>query len=115
MPFYNWDEVAWDEVSPGMRRKILNGDKIMLVLWELEPGSEIPLHTHPHEQISHIIQGKVEFRAGDETKIVGPGKVCYIPYQSEMEHGVKVIGNENFVGLDIFHPIREDYLKKAKK
>jgi quercetin dioxygenase-like cupin family protein len=111
MPFYNWKRVPREEVGLGIRRRIIKGDEIMLVLWELEPGTEIPLHKHPHEQMTHVIQGRVEFKVGEETKIVGPGDVCYIPYQSDMEHGVKVIGNEAFIGIDIFYPIREDFLK----
>jgi len=112
MPFYNWNVVPREEISPGIRRRIIKGDRIMLVLWELEPGTKISLHKHPHEQITHIIQGKVEFKVGEGTKILGPDDVCYIPYQSNMEHGAKVIGNETFIALDIFHPIREDFLKK---
>lgn len=112
MPFYNIDEIPKEEVKPGASRRIISGDKIMLVLWELNPGAEVPLHSHPHEQISYVLQGKAEVTVGEEKKIIGKGGVYHVPYQSNLEHEVKVLGDENFVELDIFHPIREDFLKK---
>ncbi len=112
LAFYNWDEVDKEEVAPGLSRKVISGDKIMVVLWEVQPGAEVPLHKHPHEQISYVISGKAEFKVGDEVRIIGPGDLYHIPYQSNLEHGGKTVGDEPFIEIDIFHPIREDFLKK---
>jgi len=112
MGFYSFKNIPKEEVSPGASRRIISGDKIMLVLWELKPGAEVPLHSHPHEQVTYVLQGKAEVTVGDEKMIVGPGDVYHVPFQSNLKHEVKVLGEETFIELDIFHPIREDFLKK---
>jgi len=112
MLFYSLKDVPTDEVSPSASRRIISGDKVMLVLWVLKPGAEVPLHSHPHEQITYVLQGKAEVTVGEEKRIVGPGDVYHVPFQSNLKHEVKVLGDEAFIELDIFHPIREDFLKK---
>ena len=46
---------------------------------ELAPGSLLPLHSHPHEQITYVIAGRLEFTVGAQTTILGPGMVALIP------------------------------------
>ena len=112
MSFKSFSNIPKEDVGPGMSRRIISGDKIMLVLWELKPGAKVPLHGHPHEQVTYVLQGKAEVTVGNEKRVVGPGDVYHVPYKSNLEHEVKVLGEETFIELDIFHPIREDMLKK---
>ena len=111
MPFKSFNDLPEEEVFPGATRKIIYEDKIMLVLWKLEPGTTLPLHSHPHEQITHILEGRALVTVGAEKREVGPGDVYSAPYGSNLEHSVEVLGDEPFLELDIFHPIREDFLK----
>ena len=111
MPFKSFNDLPEEEVFPGATRKIIYEDKIMLVLWKLEPGTTLPLHSHPHEQITHILEGRALVTVGEEKREVGPGDVYSAPYGSHLGHSVVVLGDEPFLELDIFHPIREDFLK----
>jgi len=112
--FYNWKDVERQEALKKVYRKIVTGKKIMLVRYEQLPGSpEFPIHKHPHEQTGCVLGGNIEFTIGSEKKVLGPGAGYVVP--SNVEHGSKVVGNKTVVLLDIFSPIREDYLEKAKK
>lgn len=95
------------EMVPGVTRRLIAvGDRVMAVRFTLLPGSAIPTHTHPHEQIGYVESGSMEFTVGDETRILGPGDAYVIP--SGVPHGASPEVESTVV--DIFSPPREDYL-----
>jgi quercetin dioxygenase-like cupin family protein len=101
------DEAKPFEMFPGVVRRILNtGDKTMLVELHMAKGSEVPEHTHPHEQIGYLASGRLEFRIGDETKVLEAGDSWLAP--GNVPHYVRVL--EDAIALDIFSPPREDFL-----
>jgi quercetin dioxygenase-like cupin family protein len=55
-----------------------------------------------------VMQGKVKFIIGEEERIVSAGDVLHFPPNSW--HGATMLDNE-VVLIDIFSPIREDFLK----
>jgi len=100
-------------VQKVMGRVLLSGERLMFLLAEIEPGGVVPEHSHPHEQMGMCLKGKAEFRSGDKTAIVEAGMTYWLsPHE---KHGVKLIGDENGVFLDVFSPPREDYLSKQKE
>ncbi|MDA9109367.1 cupin domain-containing protein [Woeseiaceae bacterium] len=105
---YNWDTIEGEEVRPGVSRKGFRGDQFMMVMNTLEPGMEINPHSHPFEQAVYIVQGKVRFHVGDEVFEGGPGSVIRIP--PNIEHYAEPFGDEPVLNLDIFAPLREDYM-----
>ena len=88
----------------------LHGEKMMMALNATLPGHTVPMHTHPHEQIGMVYSGKAILRIGDEERIVQQGDFSCIP--SDVPHGDTCIGDEPFVMLDIFYPLREDFIAK---
>ena len=104
--FFKWDEMPQAEMTPTIRLRPLSGQNVMVVEVTLDRGGIVAEHQHPHEQISLMISGKVEFIVGNEKKIVGPGEVVHIP--PNVPHSVYVL--ENAVVYDVFSPIREDFL-----
>ena len=90
----------------------LDGEKMMMVLTEVLPDHEVPLHSHLHEQIGTVQSGTALFKIGAEERIVKKGDFYCIP--SSVSHYVKCLGREVFVVLEVFCPIREDYLQKIK-
>jgi len=100
----------------GLRTKILtglHGEKMMMALNTTLPGHTVPQHSHPHEQIGMVYSGKARLCIGDEERIVQKGDFYCIP--SDVPHSDTCIGNEPFVMLDIFYPVREDFIKKLKQ
>ena len=73
--------------------------------WNVEEGASIPIHTHMHEQVAHVMEGKFEFILDKETRILEPGIVVVIP--PYMPHGGRAITACRL--LDVFHPERDDY------
>ena len=71
----------------------------------LEPHTVVPMHDHPHEQMTYIVEGRFEFTVGTETKILEPGMVVLIP--GGARHGGKTLTACRVI--DVFSPIREDY------
>lgn len=90
----------------------MNGEQMMMVLNSTLPGHQVPMHTHPHEQIGMVHSGKALLKIGEEERVVSKGDFFCIP--SNVMHGDTCIGDEPFVMLDIFYPIREDFIEKLK-
>ncbi len=88
----------------------LNNEKMMMVLSSTLPNHSVPLHSHPHEQIGIVYSGKATLRIGNEERNVKKGDFYRIP--ANVPHSDKCIGNKPFVMLDIFYPVREDFIRK---
>ena len=63
-------------------------------------------HSHPHEQVGFVIQGRVTFAIGGETKTLQAGEMFRIP--GNTKHSVVAL-DEGAKVLDIFNPVRDDY------
>jgi len=94
-------------IFPGVEILTNAGDALMLSLVNFEPHSLVPDHSHPHEQMGMMISGRLEFTVGGVTRTLGPGDIWRIP--GDVVHRVRAL-EEPAVALDVFHPIREDYL-----
>ena len=105
--FASRDECSHHTIFPGVELHTLGGQQMLLSLVEFRPGAVVPRHSHPHEQLGLMIEGELEFFAGDEQRVVRAGDMWRIP--GGVEHGV-VARNGPAKALDVFHPVREDYL-----
>ncbi len=95
------------QIFPGVEICTTAGDRIMLSVVNFEPGSVVLDHSHPHEQMGMMVSGRLEFTVGGVTKVLGPGDIWRIP--GGVVHRVRALEGPA-VALDVFHPIREDYL-----
>ena len=94
------------QVMPGITRRVLAwGERLMLVEFTFEGGVELAMHSHPHEQLSHMVSGEMEFRLGDEVYILYPGDSLLI--RSGLRHGV--LARQRTVVIDTFSPPREEF------
>jgi quercetin dioxygenase-like cupin family protein len=101
------DEIEWEVVAQGVRRKIKGyDDKIMLVVVEFETGSEGSPHEHHHSQVTYVESGEFDFTIGEVTKKVKGGDSVYIP--PHVMHGA--ICTKAGTLIDVFSPIREDFM-----
>ena len=96
------------DLGGGVSRKILSyGEQLMSVEVRFEKGAVGAMHTHPHVQISYVLEGSFEATIGEETKIIKKGDT-YIT-DPDVPHGVVCL--EAGALLDIFTPMRADFLK----
>jgi quercetin dioxygenase-like cupin family protein len=90
----------------------LHGEQMMMALNATLPGHSVPTHSHPHEQVGMVYSGRAILRIGDEEREVGPGDFYCIP--AGVPHSDTTLGDEPFVMLDIFYPVREDFSARCK-
>ena len=106
--FIENDDVAWETVAEGVRRKIMSFDeRVMMVKVDFEKGAIGVVHQHYHTQISHVESGVFEVEINGEKKILKAGDAFYIP--PNILHGAVCL--EAGVLIDIFSPMREDFVK----
>ncbi|MER3465317.1 MAG: cupin domain-containing protein [Chitinophagaceae bacterium] len=105
MPFVELDQQTSKEVIKGYHAKVIHTGTMTFVYWTVEEGAAMPIHTHMHEQIAHVIKGKFELTVDGETKVLEPVTVAVIP--PHVPHGGKAITACEL--LDVFNPEREDY------
>lgn len=107
-PFTFSGNCTFEDQGSGVKRKILAyGDSLMQVEVHFEEGSVGKMHSHPHSQLTYVLEGEFEFTVGNEKKIVKKGDTLYkIP---NIEHGCVCL--RKGILLDTFNPYREDFLK----
>lgn len=104
-----WSDLDWEEVVPGIRRRIVNGDGMMMAQVFLDAGAIVPKHSHHNEQLTYILEGALRFHLGedlDREVIVRAGEVLHIP--AHLPHEAEAL--EDTLDLDVFHPPRSDWL-----
>jgi len=81
-------------------------EKSQLCEFKLPKGAKIPTHSHPNEQTGYLVSGKLNFRIAKTWNLAESGDSWSIP--ENMEHEVEIL--EDSVVLELFSPIRPDYL-----
>jgi quercetin dioxygenase-like cupin family protein len=106
---HRWDEIALDKVTEMLSRKIVSGEREMIVQIYVKRGCLVPMHAHDSEQMTYVLQGALKFVVGGEEITVREGEVLHIP--SGTEHQSEAL--EDTFELDVFSPIRRDWLSAA--
>src|SRR2546421_7235295 len=95
------------EIGPGLpRRTVAHGETMYQMLATLAAGSRMPAHSHPQEQIVHILEGKMRLIVEGVPHELSIGDSFYLP--SNVPHGVETLSVTRV--LDTFSPPRDDYL-----
>ena len=101
------DAIPWQVVDKGIERKILcYNQEQMMVHVRFEKGGIGQLHHHFHRQISYILSGSFEVEIGGEKRILKQGDSYIV--EPDVVHGV--IALEDSAIIDVFNPIREDFI-----
>jgi quercetin dioxygenase-like cupin family protein len=106
--FVEGSEIGWETMGRGVRRQVLNhGDDLMMVRVEFEKDAIGAIHQHPHRQASYVAAGRFLVTVGGEQRELKAGDVFYAA--GDVPHGVRALERGTLV--DVFTPIREDFLK----
>jgi quercetin dioxygenase-like cupin family protein len=106
---YRWEDLPKEELSPGISRRLISAERMMLTHVYLEKGFVVPRHSHENEQLTWIVEGVLRFWLGeDESEVVDveAGEVLHIP--SHLPHKAEAL--ETTLDVDIFSPPRQDWL-----
>ena len=106
----NWSNIPVEYPAEGIERQIVVGQNLMMCRFRFTPFLVTPQHRHSHEQMSIVVQGRVRFFVEGEERIASPGDILQFP--SNCLHGATMM-DEEVVLIDIFTPIREDFLTSA--
>ena len=108
MIFFPVEDRKIREILPGIRIASVYQEDLMVTFVDFDPHKELPIHSHPHRQITIVIEGKLEMTVdGEGKRLLLPGDAAVIPPNSK--HGAKVLEEPTRV-QDSWHPIREDYI-----
>jgi quercetin dioxygenase-like cupin family protein len=106
MSFFTVSDLSEAEMMPGVTRRAVFLENLMLTFFDFSPGSVVPEHHHPHEQITYVLEGALEFHLDGEVRVLRAGEgACCPPHAS---HKAVVLDEPTRV-LDAWHPPREDY------
>jgi quercetin dioxygenase-like cupin family protein len=95
------------EICPGItRRTVAHGKTMYQMLAKLDAGSRMPAHSHPQEQIVHVLEGKMRLIVDGVPHELSTGDSFYLA--SNVPHGVETVLPTCV--LDTFSPPRDDYL-----
>lgn len=105
----DWEKIPVEQTAEGIWRQMVVGQNVMMCRFRFAPFVVTPEHTHPHEQMTLVAAGKVKFFIDGEERIVSAGDVLHFPPHNR--HGATML-DEEVILIDIFSPIREDFLTK---
>ena len=100
----NWSELPIEQVMSGVARQVVDGERQTMVRYVYSPGAVFPIHSHPEEQCTIVISGRILFEVdGAETEL-GPGGILVIP--GDVPHGARVVGDEFVESFNALSPRR---------
>ncbi len=110
-PLTNPDPAVSFRRSTGQARLIW-GRNAQISLIRMDPGSEIANHRHPEDQLTHTVRGSLQQGVIDATFPASgdAGHVLYLP--GGMVHAAE-LGPHGADQLDVFWPVRPDYVERA--
>lgn len=106
---YRWDDMPREDVTPAIGRRYLTGERVTVARFELARGGVVPRHSHENEQVSCVLSGALRFRFDDRELVARGGEAVQIP--GGVAHEVEVL--EDTVVIDVFSPIRTDWINKT--
>lgn len=97
-------------IAPRRKRYLAHTDNLMMVVIDFNDGPTSqpdPPHSHPHEQISYVASGEINFFLDNEPVRLGPGDLYTVP--ANVPHTVQLL-SEHVRLIDSFTPIRKEFL-----
>lgn len=101
----NWKLLVEEEVREGIFRRTFSAGRLQVVIYRYRSGSSFEEHSHPEEQMSLLLNGRIEFEIGGERLSLHLNDVVYIP--PNLPHSAKNPYGEDAVTLNIFTPPKE--------
>jgi len=111
MSFIDLKNVEAKEIAKGYFSKLIHTEKMTFSFIEVKAGETLPEHSHPHEQVSIIQEGKFQLTLDGKPIVFEEGQLVIIP--SHTKHSGLAITDCKL--LDVFYPVREDYQKLSNK
>ena len=92
-------------ILTGFKAQFVHTENMTLSFVEVEIDAVLPEHSHIHEQVTQLLEGKFELVLEGKTHLLLPGSILIIP--SNAKHSGRAIEKSRL--MDVFNPVREDY------
>jgi quercetin dioxygenase-like cupin family protein len=106
---YRWDDIPPESLTSSIVRRYVTGDRVTVARFDLAAGGVVPRHAHDNEQVSCVLSGALRFRFDGQELVARAGEIVRIP--GGIDHEVDVV--ETAVVIDIFSPVRQDWIEKT--
>jgi quercetin dioxygenase-like cupin family protein len=104
----SWSNLKAVKLGDEVSRKIFWGKNVMLAEVSLAPNAVVPVHDHVSEQVTVVKEGSIILSFGDDGDVsLSRGEMILIP--SSKPHAA-LAGVDGCVVMDIFSPIRQDFI-----
>lgn len=105
--FYKANNNGYKQALSGIKLKTLvYGKETLFSEFRMEKGSILTKHSHPHEQTGYLFKGRINLTIGNDIFEAQPGDCWCI--EGNVEHCAEIL--EDAVAVEVFSPVREDYL-----
>lgn len=106
MEIITLDTIKTKKILSGFKARFVHSENNTLAFWDIESGSQLPGHQHLHEQVSNVMEGSFELTVEGKAIVMTKGEIAIIKLMEN--HSGEALTNCKI--LDIFYPIREDYM-----
>jgi len=107
MQLHDWSRIEKEQLNPLIARQVIHGKKLTIGRLFLKKGAVVAEHSHPHEQITLLEQGRLVFTIDGSEQPLEAGQALVIP--SGAVHQVQAL--EDSLAIDVFAPVREDWIR----
>lgn len=107
MKLHRWAQEPVETMNAAVKRQALHAATMTVARIYVSQGGEVPEHSHPNEQISTVLEGRLLFFSGGERIEAAAGESVVIPPGAPH----RVVAVEDSVALDVFSPPREDWIR----
>lgn len=108
---FNVSDLPKFDPIPGVTMSVLAGAGTMANWVRIAPNGGVPMHAHPHEQLGLVLEGQITMNIGGTEHVILSGQCYRIP--GTVPHA-GLAGPAGCLVVDIFAPLREDYVAAAK-
>jgi quercetin dioxygenase-like cupin family protein len=98
-------DIPAKELFPGFSFKLVHGIQSTLSFVDIKKDSVLPVHLHPHEQTTYLVEGQLDMIIGGERFSLTAGMVHVIPPNTP--HSAIAVTDVKVI--DFFSPARDDY------
>jgi quercetin dioxygenase-like cupin family protein len=103
MPFIDTKNLDVIERKPGWHGRFFDSVNMSFAYYTFEKGSSIHRHSHPNEEVWHIVEGELEIVIDGVKATGGPGYAGIVPAGST--HEVLALSDGRAIIVD--YPLRE--------
>jgi quercetin dioxygenase-like cupin family protein len=93
------------EISKGFNARMIHTENMTLAYVDVDEGADLPEHSHVHEQVLNLLEGRFELIVDGKSHILEQSDVYAIP--SNVPHSGRALTSCRI--LDVFNPVREDF------